>query len=169
MTFKLISISPLRTGTQTGLTNKKQYRIFWSGFLYQTFGPLRMQISIGPSDFLPVVSECEIVRKIIGHSVWWTKMIHQTESTFARPKENRIFLNISLLMAGLYSFLYLYKALFNIAYFYFRSIFSCAWNIESVDNSYQNDIFFLNLLSNIHTKTLNFLQTGRNVYQCFPY
>jgi hypothetical protein len=45
-------------------------------------------------------------------SVWWTKMIHQTESTFTRPKENRNFLNISLLMAGLHSFLYLYKAFF---------------------------------------------------------
>jgi hypothetical protein len=32
------------------------------------------------------------------HSVWLTKMIHQTESTFTRPKENRIFFNISLLM-----------------------------------------------------------------------
>ena len=57
-------------------------------------------------------SECEIVKKFIGHSVWWTKMIHQTESTFTRPKENRNFFNISLLMAGLYSFLYLYNALF---------------------------------------------------------
>jgi hypothetical protein len=31
---------------------------------------------------------------------------------FTRPKENRHFFNISLLMAGLYSFLYLYKAFF---------------------------------------------------------
>ena len=57
-------------------------------------------------------NEYEIVIFLTGHSVWWTKMIHQTESTFTRPKENRNFLNISLLMVGLYSFLYLYKAFF---------------------------------------------------------
>ena len=51
-----------------------------------------------------------------GHSVWWTKMIHQTESTFTRPKENRNLLNISLLMAGLY-FLYLYEAIFIVSDF----------------------------------------------------
>jgi hypothetical protein len=47
-------------------------------------------------------SEYEIVIFFTGHSVWWTKMIHQTESTFTRPKENHNFLNISLLMAVLY-------------------------------------------------------------------
>ena len=45
-------------------------------------------------------SEYEIVNFFTGHSVWWTKMIHQTEWTFTRPKENRNFFNISLLMAG---------------------------------------------------------------------
>ena len=55
------------------------------------------------------ISEYKIVIFFTGHSVWWTKMIHQTESTFTRPKENGNFFNISLLMAGLYSFLYLYS------------------------------------------------------------
>jgi hypothetical protein len=36
----------------------------------------------------------------------------EEDNTFTRPKENRNFLNISLLMAGLYNFLYLYTAFF---------------------------------------------------------
>ena len=37
-------------------------------------------------------SECEIVKVFTGHSVWWTKVIHQTESTFTRRKKIVIFL-----------------------------------------------------------------------------
>jgi hypothetical protein len=51
----------------------------------------------------------------------WTKVIHQTESSFTRPKENHNFFNISLLMADLYSFLYLYKALFIVIDFNYGS------------------------------------------------
>ena len=36
-------------------------------------------------------NECEIVIFFTGHSVWRTKVIHQTESTFTRPKGNHNF------------------------------------------------------------------------------
>ena len=77
------------------------------------------------------LSECEIVNLFTGHSVWWTKVIHQTESSFTRPKENHNFFNISLLMADLYSFLYLYKALFIVIDFnYGSSLMSYETNKE---------------------------------------
>ena len=84
------------------------------------------------------------------HSVWLTKMIHQTESTFTRPKENRIFFNISLLMAGLYSFLYLYKALFIVIDFnygcFLISYTHVIWNQQG-EEWYGNKNFHNNIYS----------------------
>ena len=95
-------------------------------------------------------SEYEIEIFFTGHSVWWTKMIHQTESTYTRAKEKRNFFNISLLMAGLYSFLYLYKAFFIVIDFnwgcFLISYTHVIWN-QLGEEWYGNKNFHINIYS----------------------